>query len=99
MKRLLPLLTLAALSLSAGCEPTCKTTCKKLLSCGDGVDTPRESQNECEYSCETQQDLYEDDWENPELRDALADQKTCVVDSECADIADGACYDESLFIW
>lgn len=85
--------------LGAGCEPTCKATCKKLLECGDGIDTPRASLDDCEYACEVRQDLYEDTWENPHLRDEFADMKSCIADEACADIAEGVCYDDELFIW
>lgn len=97
MYRFPALLVGMALAL-AGCEPTCRNTCQKLLAC-EGVETPRVPESDCEYSCEAQQALYEDDWEDQQKRDALADVKRCVIDSECADIADGACYDEDLYIW
>ena len=42
---LLALSVLPLAGLLGGCEPTCKTTCKKLLDCDD-VDTPRLSRDE-----------------------------------------------------
>lgn len=91
----------AALGLGAalsGCEPSCRTTCKKLLACDD-VETPRVAESDCEYSCEAQQKMYEDDWGDLQKRDAFGQTKQCVMDNTCADIADGVCYDEDLYIW
>ena len=86
--------------LLAGCEPTCASTCDKLLSCEDGtVDQPRVSDEDCENACELQQSLYEDDWENGVLREEFADMKRCVADEACEAIADGACYDPDLYIF
>lgn len=96
-----PLAAALLLILGAGlsaCEPTCKATCRKLLACDD-VNSPRVSQDDCEYSCTTQQNLYEQDWEDTQLREALADAKRCVSASSCEDIAAGVCYDEDLYIW
>lgn len=93
----LALIALAALG--SACEPTCKNTCEKLLECGDGVETPRASLDDCEYSCEVRQDLYEDNWENEHLRNQFGEMKQCIADEECAAIAEGACYDDELFIW
>lgn len=93
------LVALAASSalLSAGCEASCKTACKALLEC-DGVDTPRLPLQECESSCLVQQDVYES-WDDTQLRDAFGDFKNCVRDETCENIADGACYQEDLFLW
>jgi hypothetical protein len=86
------------LSLSvAGCEPTCKQTCRTLLDCEE-VSTARLDVDECAASCEIQEQLYED-WEDNQLRDAFGDLKTCIQEEECDAIADGACYDSDLFIW
>lgn len=95
--RLLPPLLLALLPLS-GCEPTCASTCEKLLSCEE-VEQPRVAEEDCEAACLVQQELYEEDWENQQLRDALGDAKRCVRDEECEAIADGACYDPDLYIF
>ncbi len=91
---------LGLLVLGAGCEPTCRNTCEKLLDCEDTtVDQPRVSLDECEDACEVQQALYAEDWENEQLRDGLADLKRCVRDEECDAIAEGACYDPDLYIF
>ena len=96
---LLSLLALFAVAaVGTGCEPTCKTTCKKLLECEE-VETPRLPLDECTNTCLTTQSLYEDTWEDLQKRDAFADMKTCIVEEECGAIADGVCYDEDLFIW
>lgn len=98
--RLWPLLTIATgLGWSlAGCEPSCKNTCEKLLSC-EGVDQPRVAQEDCEASCDNQATLYEEDWENQQLANELAAAKECIIDSECADIAAGDCYNPDLYVW
>lgn len=96
--RLALLLGLALGTALAGCEPTCKNTCQKLLDCED-VETPRVAEDDCEYSCSTQQEIYENTWQDQQKRDAFADAKQCVIDSDCADIANGDCYDADLYIW
>ena len=96
--RLVSVLLLSATSFAlAGCEPTCKDTCRKLLEC-DEVDTPRVALEDCTASCTVQSELYED-WQDTQLRESFADLKQCVIDNECDTIADGVCYDEELFIW
>lgn len=89
---------LVLVALASGCEPTCENTCEKLLSCED-VDQPRASQGDCEVACTNQETQYEDDWENQQLADELADAKQCIMDSECADIAAGDCYNPDLYVW
>ena len=79
------------------CEPSCKETCKKLLECED-VDTPRVALEQCDTTCEVQENLYES-WDDLGKREKMADMKRCISDEECSDIADGACYDEDLYIW
>lgn len=96
--RAAPFLALALAVCAAGCEPTCKNTCEKLLSCDD-VEQPRVSVDDCETSCENQERQYDEDWDNQQLADELADAKECIMDSECADIADGACYNPDLYVW
>jgi hypothetical protein len=83
--------------LMSGCEPTCRETCRKLLDCDD-VDTPRLSLEECESTCENEQDLYEL-WEDEGKRDAMGEMKRCIADEDCGAIADGVCYDPDLVIW
>ena len=85
----------ALLALAAGCEPTCKNTCEKLLAC-EGVETPRLSLNDCTDACEEQEALYIR-WDDTQLQDAFADYKTCVKEEACAAIDDGVCYDEDLY--
>lgn len=92
-----PVRLAALLALLAGCEATCENTCEKLLAC-EAVDTPLVAEIDCERSCLTQEALYED-WDDQLKRDALGDYKNCVADSPCADIAEGVCYDEDIYIW
>jgi len=80
-----------------GCEPSCKKTCKKLLECDD-IETARTEVEECQASCEIQQDLF-DDWEATDERERFKELKQCIRTNECADIASGTCYDEELYIW
>lgn len=91
------LLSTAVAVLATGCEPSCKKTCVKLIECEE-IDTPRLHEEECIRSCETQQDLFES-WEASDERERFADLKRCIKESECADIADGECYDDELYIW
>ena len=92
--RFLLLMFLAPL---AGCEPSCKKTCKKLIEC-DNIETARTEIEECEASCSIQQEMF-DDWEATDERERFADLKKCIRGNECAAIADGECYDEELYIW
>lgn len=96
MRRPLPLLALAG-ALATACEPTCKQTCTRLLECEE-VDTPRQGIDECQAACEIQQRLYED-WEDLQAREAMAEVKRCIRAEECDAIAEGACYDEDLYVW
>ena len=80
-----------------GCEPSCKKTCKKLLDCDD-IETARTEVEECAASCEIQQEMF-DDWEASDERERFSELKKCIRSNECPDIADGACYDEELYIW
>lgn len=84
-------------ALAAACEPTCKQTCRTLIDCAE-VDSPRQGLADCQASCEIQQRIYED-WEDTQKREAMAELKRCVQDEECEAIAEGACYDEELFVW
>ena len=88
-------LGVAVLSLP-GCHPTCKKVCKTLLACEE-VETARINQDECEESCLQQESLYKDRWEDTILLDAFYAQNECIVDSTCAEVADGKCYDASLY--
>lgn len=79
-----------------GCNATCPQTCRQLIEC-DEVEHAGTTRDDCEYQCEQQKTLYEDTWEDEDLKDRHATYRNCVVDSSCAQIEDGVCYDEELF--
>lgn len=81
----------------AGCVPTCKQTCRKLLTC-DSVETPKVSLDECTSQCEIQKRLYAS-WTDTELQQRFDDLRVCIQQSSCAELSGGACYDENLFVW
>jgi len=85
------------LAILVGCEPSCRTTCEKLLECEE-VDSPQVALDDCVDSCALQQDLYQS-WEDEQRVDDFGDLKGCIVGNECSEIASGECYDEELFIW
>jgi hypothetical protein len=86
-------LLLAAL---AGCAPTCEQSCKKLIDCAL-AESPRTALEECQEQCEAQQALYDSWTDDPEEKsDRLQEQRRCVKDATCEEIADGVCYDEAL---
>lgn len=93
----LPILAGILAAALPGCSPTCEDTCEKLLAC-DGVESPRVSEQDCQQSCNTQQDVYQS-YDDSELQQAFADHKQCVEDETCGAIADGVCYDERLYAW
>ncbi len=84
-------------ALIAGCEPSCEDTCEKLIDC-DQVEMEYTSARECAAACETQQSVY-DKWKSTDEREWFGDMKYCIDDASCADIADGECYDDELYIW
>ncbi len=86
---------IVSLWLLAGCTPTCKEVCVKLIACDD-LGTERMSATECEESCNQQRDLYAG-WSDTELRADFDAELTCLNTRECSEIADGACYDEAVF--
>ena len=88
---------LLLLSLAAGCTPTCKEVCVKLLECDD-VESPRVSEYECRDQCERAENLYEE-WEDLQVLEQHYDERDCIMDMECSEIADGACYDEELYLF
>ncbi len=91
-------LALTTLALAgAGCAPTCETTCRKVLSCG--LDSPRTSQDACVEDCNRQRTLYKDWWGDLQKLDAFNEHRQCLMQMSCDEIADGACYDEELFIF
>lgn len=90
-------ITAAVLVMAAGCEPTCKQTCRKLLKC-DGLDADVEAIDACEASCVFQEQSYEQADEDPRRED-FAEHKSCLREATCGEIADGVCYDEDLFLY
>lgn len=54
------------------------------------------SATECEESCTEQRELYAS-WSDSELRADFDAELSCLNTSACSEIADGACYDESVF--
>jgi hypothetical protein len=88
------ILGLAAALALAGCTPDCERTCRKVLSCD--IDSPRDAIDMCKASCETEDHLY-DVWDDQEKTDAFHEERRCLVDSSCEDIAAGACYDDRLY--
>lgn len=87
------LVVLAALT---GCTPTCEEVCDKLVAC-ENAGTERMSSAECQESCGDQRALYNEDWEDGQKRDAFDAELTCLFQSECGEIEEGACYDESVW--
>jgi hypothetical protein len=83
--------------LGLGCHPTCREVCVKLLDCEE-VASARVSLAECRDSCQREEQLYTD-WEDEQALDQIYDERTCIMDESCADVADGACYDEDLFLF
>lgn len=89
-------LTLIGLvALAAGCGTDCESVCEKLVTC-DEVESYTQRSERCEETCVYQEDLYEE-WESQDLQDALVESRECVAASTCEQIADGECYDETLF--
>ncbi len=93
----LRLYLLIVVSLMAGCHPTCTATCEALLAC-DEVESSRVSVDECEEMCLREENLYED-WEDTQALQAAYDARSCIVSSSCDEIVDGACYDESIYLY
>jgi hypothetical protein len=88
------LLIIAALA--AGCTPTCKDACKKVLDCAAGGS--RLSLTECELSCRDQEALYQS-WDDDEKLDAYRAHKQCIGSSTCDEIVSGECDDDLLFVY
>jgi hypothetical protein len=80
----------------AGCEPTCRQACRKVLSC-ESLDAETVL-DECEASCVFQEELYEERGDEARA-DALGDHKGCLRRESCDAIADGVCYDPELFVF
>ena len=79
-----------------GCVPTCEQVCEKLTECEslDSVTTEKECQSAC-----TAQELLYDDWEDEVKREAFETLKVCIGENECTDIADGVCYNETIYLF
>ena len=88
--------SLLLLSLSGGCTPRCQESCAKVLDCDLG--STRVARDECVLSCQLQQTLYQD-WEDKSKIKAFRKHKRCIRSSTCEEIAEGACYDETLFLF
>jgi len=84
-------------ALAGGCHPTCREVCDKLLGCEE-VESPRVSEDECRDACAREEALYES-WEDYETLDLVYEERSCIADEECGAIAEGACYDEELFVY
>ncbi|MCB9761321.1 MAG: hypothetical protein H6739_15875 [Alphaproteobacteria bacterium] len=85
------------LLLLLGCTPTCEQTCRKLIRCGE-VPSDGVSEFRCTESCNDQIDLYQL-WDDTQLQEKQEAARRCVGDNECAQIADGVCYDEDMYIY
>lgn len=85
-----------AVTFAGGCAPSCETTCRQLLDCSEQLDAQLVALDQCEDQCIRTDALYES-WEDDAKRAAFDDHRSCLVDATCAEIADGACYDETLF--
>ena len=96
--RLLTLTLVAPIGFLMGCEPSCAKTCRTLLDC-EAVETSVTEVEECEASCQIQQDIYEDMGDDSVDREAFKELKQCIQSTECDAIAAGECYDEELYIW
>ena len=84
---------------STGCTPNCEQTCTKLLSCEEeGLSTPMMNLDECTSSCASQSNWYEDN-EKVDQQDAFDELKSCISRETCADLQEGVCYDEDVYIW
>jgi hypothetical protein len=85
-------LLLVFVGLSACYTPSCEMVCRHLRSCD--LD-PRLTQDECELACDAQAATYED--LDDDRVEALKDHRRCVSAATCDELADGACYDPSIF--
>lgn len=91
---LVALILLAVSGLQA-CTPRCQEVCSKVLDCG--IESTRVARDQCIDSCRAEEILY-DEWEDTEKQKAFKEHKRCLGSSTCEEIADGACYDELLFV-
>jgi hypothetical protein len=79
-----------------GCAPRCEATCRKLLDCGDALDSQRVALALCEDNCTREDALYES-WGDESKEEAFEQERRCVRRSSCEEIAAGACFDPALF--
>lgn len=82
--------------LGAGCTPRCQDSCSKVLDCDLG--STRVARDECVLSCQIQQTTYRE-WDDEVKKQAFREHRRCIRASTCEEIAEGACYDEELFLF
>lgn len=80
-----------------GCTPSCDQVCDRLTAC-EQLEPAGTYSAQCDISCRTQESLYES-WDDTQLQAALDAHRVCVMDATCEELADGACYDEELFVY
>lgn len=97
MRLWIPILSSSVALFLVACEPSCESTCEKLMSC-DEIEMEHIPVQECATTCEVQQQIYEK-WEASDEREWFADMKYCIDDASCSDIAKGECYDDEIYIW
>jgi hypothetical protein len=56
------------------------------------------SVDECEDACQREENLYLD-WDDSQALQAAYDARSCITSSTCGEIADGACYDPSIYLY
>ena len=83
--------------MALGCAPTCDQVCRKTLFDCD-LSTERVALATCVDACDRQKTLYEDLWEDEQLAVAFDDHRRCLMRESCDEIADGACYDDAIFL-
>ena len=89
-------LALAILLSAGGCAPSCERTCRHLLSCSEELDAEGLVLDQCKDECSRTEDLYRF-WEDDVKIKALHEHRSCLVSTDCQGLADGECYDETLF--
>ena len=94
--RALALILVSFLGMLSACDPSCQRVCRKLVEDCDEVETPRLGPEDCEAQCNNQEALYQR-WTDEQLQDRFEAYKVCVMSEECEDIADGVCYDDTLY--
>ena len=81
-----------------GCTPNCETVCKTLHGC-PALDLQSTPEAECVLNCQLQENAYEKQQEDEDtgFLEDFETLKTCIVDSTCPALAEGACYDSDLY--